>query len=275
MVEPKGYSDNIQKMEYLTHKILTRYLAEKFIIRYSPIIFNPHTKVEMTPDVAIYSKGDKEADIPEQLQAIFEVSTNPLRRRKDFKNKERQLDDYTKMCPTILVLKGGYNNMSYCVHNDFHIVDFKFLPLLVELVGKALNFSKEFEEYYIDFQTLFKEFSLRLSQQIEKCSVCSSSVDITFIYNCYNYGISFPFGYLDTDDFNRNSHEECSNCAERRLSGGEFNYEHCPRCEIIYCYQCKKCGAIFNPDGELITNLDSHAKENLVEDDRPESDKWI
>lgn len=217
--------------------------------------------------------GDTTCKIP---ALIFDAYCKWKIDTKNFNAKDKQMKKYSQICDTILVMPDGYRNRHYCKDNSdtYHIVSFQGLSWLLDAVLSESRFGSRDEMCgtvpTIDTEGAFKKLELEIRSRVDVCPNCNShAFPLSLIY-CQKYDEHYHPDHLDFEElehgFVANTYAECDGCGDNRMFG--WNYDDCPHAAIVYKYQCKKCGAIFDPEtNKIVDNFESAHGDFLAEFD--------
>jgi len=271
MVEPQGYSNPEEEIEYRVYNTAKGMLGKRFKVEYCPSDF-PYG---FTPDIVISETCRGYPDHTHPI-LIIDPTTAQFNKKNQHESKDKQMKKYAKLCTAIMVTPNGYNNLSYCTNNGYHIISQKVIALFFQILLEKIAFRGQgCEDFDVDTDEVFDNFVNRLSEKMEKCPKCKSKVFSTFIYNCYQYNESFHPDYLDidVDEHGIISHTlaECDGCRIREILANSINYMDCPHCAIKQIYECEKCGTLFEKSKTtenyytIITNLNQEHYERHKE----------
>ena len=256
MIKPIGYDSMWKKFEKDVFNIVKKYLGNRFIVRWNAKIRFLESIVK--PDVTVFAEcGGKycsnNCEIPIFIfDAFCKFDINV--QDHYFKKKDKQMKKYAEICDAILVMPRGYEGWPYCRSSgdEYHIVSFQYLPMLLESILKEAKFDTKDEAcgemLYCDSKGVYKYFELKVRSRVDKCPECRSRcVPLPIIY-CSKYDEYYHPDFLDTDIIRGEviyTYAECDGCGDAEVFG--WNFENCPYSSIKYTYQCSKCGAIFDP----------------------------
>ena len=128
MVQPIGYDNPWDKFENDVFLAVKEHLGNL-----------PNTRVEwnylideVTPDVALIGDCSCAAIENCEIPLIFFEATRITRMsREKWRQKDKQMIGYSRMCSSILVTPGGYAQRPYCKSADdqYRIISFQYLHL--------------------------------------------------------------------------------------------------------------------------------------------------
>ncbi len=270
MVKPVGYDAMWQKFENSVLERIKTKLSAKFAVEWEYTI-----REGMRPDVVALMEcnncGNEVCRIP---ALIFDAYCKWKIDPKNFDEKDKQMKRYSNVCDTVLVMPSGYQNRPYCRNDsdEYHIVSFPSLTSLLDAVLSESQFASKEEMCgdipTIDTQGVFKKFELQIRSRVDVCPQCNSlAFPMSLIY-CEKYDEHYHPDSLDfiemEHDFVATSYAECDGCGDQRMFG--WNFDECPHSAIVYKYQCKKCGAIFDPDtNKIVDNFEPSHRDFLAE----------
>jgi len=263
MVEPVGYVKMWEKFENDVYMMVKRYLKGKFDVKWSPDIRN------LTPDIVMFLVCKKCEHQCTNPVFIFEAYNAFKVNDSWFKNKDSQMKKYSKICDSFLVLPQGYRQRAFCKseNGEYSIISFHKLPELLKIIKEIeIQWNEDAcgESPYIETQTLDKEFELILRSKIDKCPHCKSQVFPISLIHCSKYNEYFNPDCLSFEMPGVRTFIECDGCGDNTAFFS--NYMECIYSGIEFHYQCKKCGAIFNPENEkIIKNFIEFHLEEMVE----------
>ena len=256
-----------QRFENQVYETVKRYLSDKLRIEWN---FNVNG---LTPDVVAliecHGCENYEDKFPCVIPAfIFDAYCKFKIDRVYYEKKDDQMKKYSKICDSILVMPQGYGQRPYCRSKggEYHIVSYhRFYDFLKSIKDELIISWKEDvcgDRPYLQTSDIYKHFELLIRSSIDKCPNCRSDVvPISLIY-CSKYDEYYHPDYLDYEIIEHGigdyTFAECDGCGDRAIFG--WNYNTCPYSNVAHEYQCKKCGAIFNPEtNEIIEKFeDAH-----------------
>jgi hypothetical protein len=215
---------------------------------------------------------------PGDIPFLLIEAHNNLRTDDEEVNREKdeQMTKYSQICDSVLVTPSGFANRPYVIRSEgkYRIISFSVLPLFLRCV-KSMKITTEEDVTgnvpVFNFKPVHERFELELGKSVDRCPNCKSEAyPISLIY-CSHWNLNFHTDYLDVETLEHkvvvNSYAECDGCNWHNHHG--FNYEECPFAEVSYKYQCKECGAIFEPESsDYVTNfVDSHLYDLMAECD--------
>jgi hypothetical protein len=282
-VEPVGYDSMWQKFENDVYNTVKTYFQEDdtFKVEWSRKI-DWHRVGTLKPDVLL-SIRCKSCEAPKEefpclipafiFDAYCKFDVEP----EYFKKKDKQMQKYSEICDTILVMPQGYEQRPFCKSGNgkYHIISFHYLHSFLDSLKGAIEIEYR-EDSCGDRPTsnghhVYKHFELSLRKRIDKCPSCKQRVSPISLIYCDKYDEYYYPDFLDYEVIKYGSgiftHVECDGCGDHSTFG--WDYDECPSSSIVYKYQCDKCGAIFDPEtNEIIDNFDgSHL--DMLEDSFP------
>jgi len=273
LVEPAGYATMWQRFENNVYQVVKKHLVDKFRIEWQYEVSG------LKPDVVCLLECDwcesKRNDYPCVTPAFIFDACHMFKIKKSyFVAKDKQMKKYSKVCDSILVLPQGYEQRPYCrsKNGEYHIISFHYLLTLLECIAEeSIISSVEDVCGYVpscNSENVYPQFELSIRSRVDKCPNCNSKVlPISLIY-CSQYDEYYYPDFLDTEVIDHKgivyTYAECDGCGNRNMFG--WNYDSCPHSGIEHMYQCKKCGAIFNPETrKTIENFEISHRDEMGE----------
>ena len=259
-----------QKFENSVLETVKAKLSVKFTVEWEYPIHE-----DLRPDVVALMEcnncGNRVCKIP---ALIFDAYCKWKIDPRNFDEKDRQMKRYSKICDTVLVMPSGYQNRPYCRDDTdaYHIVSFPCLTRLLDavLTESQIATTEEMcgDPLTIENQGAFKKFELEIRSRVDVCPQCNSHASPLSLIYCEKYDEHYHPDWLDFVElehgFLTSSYAECDGCGDHEKFG--WNYDERPHADIVYKYQCKKCGAVFDPDtNEIVDNFEPSHKDSLTE----------
>jgi hypothetical protein len=273
MVVPIGYDQIWQKFEKDVYELILQRLKSNFRVEWHYIING------LTPDVVALLEcsgcEDKKDEYPCVTPAfIFDPHCKFKVEKNYFAQKDKQMKKYSKICDSILVMPQGYDQMPYCRSKggEYHIISRHYLPQLLNSINEEVKIETEEDacgdRLTCNSRNVYRHLELSIRRKIDKCPVCKSEVfPISLIYCMKNDEFYYP-DFLDYEQVKHNveapTYLECRHCEDHNTF--DYNYNNCPESSIESKYQCKECGAIFDPETqEIIKNFTSSQVDEIKE----------
>lgn len=275
MVKPIAYDSMWKKFEKDVFNCIKKNLEGKFIVEWNAKI--KYFGNTIKPDIVVFAECNGEGYCLESCKIpifIFDAfcKFNINAQDEYFKKKDERMKKYAKICDAVLVMPRGYEGWPYCrsSNDEYHIVNFQYLPLLLECLLKEVKFYTEEDacgyRLYCDTGGVWKYFELKINSKVDKCLECNSKCYPLSLIYCSKYDEYYHPDFLDVEvvevkkglRITRYTYAECDGCGDAELF--RWNFENCPYSSIKYVYQCSKCGVIFDPqNNKIIENFeDSH-----------------
>lgn len=272
MIKPIAYDAMWQKFENSVVEAVKAKLSVKFAVEWEYVI-----REDVRPDVVALMEcsncGNQVCKIP---ALIFDAYCKWKIDPRNFDEKDKQMKRYSKVCDTVLVMPSGYRDRPYCRDDSdqYHIISFPYLASFLDVILTESRFTSREEMCgdtpTIDTQGALKKFELQIRSRVDVCPHCNShAFPLSLIY-CDKYDEHYLPDFLDFVELEHgcvtNSYAECDGCGENRMFG--WNFDECPRSVVVYKYQCKGCGAIFDPDTDkIVDNFEQSHRDYLTEFD--------
>jgi hypothetical protein len=249
LVEPVGYANLWQKFENDVYNIVKKKLQDKshFQVDWNSEIHG--LKPDVTVSIVCDGHNCEQAqdETPNCLfpAFIFDAYCKFEVDKEYFQKKDEQMRKYAKICNAVLVMPQGYEQFPFCKSKDgtYHIVSLPFLYTFVDSIKAEIeiNYRDDCcgESPFYSVSNIYKHFELSIRSSVDKCPKCDQKVEPISLLHCSQYD-----EYNDSDTIE----EECNCCDNRKY----WSYEDCPFLGIESKFQCRKCGAIFDPESKKI-----------------------
>lgn len=186
--------------------------------------------------------------------------------------KDEQMTKYAQICDAILVTPSGYANRPFVTRSEgkYRIISFSVLPIFLRCL-KSLEITTEEDVTgrvpVFNLKPVYERFELELRKSVDRCPNCNAEAHPISLIYCSHWNLNFHTDYLDQEIIDDktvvNTYSECDGCDWHDHQ--DYNYEECPFASLTYKYQCKKCGAIFEPDSsEYVTNFEDSQMDDLL-----------
>jgi|YelNatPaOPRAMG01_1025707.scaffolds.fasta_scaffold16415_3 ribosomal protein S27E len=263
LVEPVGYDQMWQRFENDVYQMVKTKLENRFRVEWCYEIRNG-----LKPDVValLECRGCYYQREPCLIPSfIFDAYCKFKIEKNYFLKKVEQMKKYSNICDSILVMPQGYENRPYCKSKDgvYHIISFHYLPIFLNSINEAVVITLEDDVCgsvpSCDAQNVYKHFELSVRSKVDKCPDCKAPVFPVSLIHCSKYDEYFYSDFLDTAEIEHGitdfTYVECDGCGDSRAFG--WNYNECAYSSLEYKYQCKKCGAVFDPEtNKIIENFE-------------------
>lgn len=271
MVEPVGYDSMWQKFENDVYTTVREYFEkdDKFKVEWNRKI-DWHRVGTLKPDVLLSIKCKSCEEPKDEFPClvpvfIFDAYCKFEMEPEYFKKKDTQMQKYSEICDTILVMPQGYEQRPFCRSDNgkYHIISFHYLYRFLDSLKNAIQIDYR-EDCCGDRPSsngsrVYRHFELSLRKRIDKCPNCKQKVSPVSLVHCDKYDEYYYPDFLDYETIEHGygvfTHLECDGCGDNRMFG--WNYDDCPSASLEYKYQCEKRGAIFDPEtNKIIENFD-------------------
>jgi hypothetical protein len=274
MVEPVGYNSAWEKFEDDVYKAVKRYFKD-FRSDFR-VEWNYHIR-DIDPDVIILGDcecgANPEGGPCEIPLLIFEACHMFELKGERWKEKDKQMKKYSRMCPSVLVTPRGYASRPYCKssHDEYRILSFQYLHNYLKCLRDNIEVEREDEMcgsvICCNVDKANRYFELLLRRRVDRCPNCRSKAHPESLIYCSQYDEHYHPDFLDTEVIKYTpmyTHAECSGCNVHENL--RVNFEDCGYASIKYVYQCDECGAVFDAETfEIIKNFEDYHRDMMAD----------
>lgn len=167
MVEPVGYNSMWQKFENDVYNVVKKYFQDddNFIVEWSPTIerYCAGEVRKLKPDVLLSVKcksceEKKDDSSCAEIAFIFDAYCKFKDDPEYFKKKDDQMQKYSEICDSVLVMPKGYEQRPLCRKsngkNQYHIISFETIYQFLNSLKKTLEITYREDCWVIDHQLM-------------------------------------------------------------------------------------------------------------------------